>query len=68
MSDLSNPSDASNAPVLLHPGDFVRIKATGARVMIVGHEMDRGTVTYRIAHATGAEEAGFLVKELGNVE
>ena len=54
--------------MLFRAGDFVRVKATGARVMIVGHELDRGTVTYRVAHATGAEEGGFLVKELESVE
>ena len=68
MSDLSKPSAASNAPILLHAGQFVVVKATGARVMVMGHELDRGTVTYRIAQPTGAEEGGFLVKELERVE
>ena len=68
MSDLSKPSDASNAPILLHAGQFVVLKATGARVMVMGHELDRGTVTYRIAYATGAEAGGFLVKDLEAVE
>ena len=68
MSDLAKPSAASNAPILLHAGQFVTIRATGARVMVVGHELDRGAVTYRIAYATGAEEGGFLVKDLERVE
>ena len=68
MSDLSNPSDASNAPVLLHPGDFVRVKATASHAVIVGHEMDRGTLTYRIGFATGAQESGLLVKDFEGVE
>jgi hypothetical protein len=67
MGGLSGPSDASNAPVLLHPGDFVRIKASGARVGITGHKMNRGTVVYRVAYATGVEEGGFLVRELEEI-
>lgn len=64
MSDLSEATSASHAPVLLHPGQFVRIKRTGARVLIVGPELDVGTVVYRVAYPTGAEEGGFLVKDL----
>ena len=49
-------------------GDFVRIKATEARVVVMGHEVDRGTVAYGVAYPAGAEEGGFLVKELERVE
>ncbi|MGI8548766.1 MAG: hypothetical protein ACR2M1_15795 [Gemmatimonadaceae bacterium] len=68
MSDLSAAADASNAPVLLHPGQFVRIRSTGARVMIIGHEIDIGTVVYRVASPNGVGETGFLVKELERCE
>ena len=59
MSDLSQPSAASNAPILLHAGQFVVIPDTGARVMVMGHELDRGTVTYRIAYPSGRRKADF---------
>lgn len=68
MSDLSAAPDVSNAPVLLHPGQFVRIKRTGARVVIITHEIDVGTVVYRVASPNGVGETGFLVKELERCE
>lgn len=50
MSKLSNPSATSSARVLIHPGQFVRIKAPGAKVVVVAYEMDRGAITYPVAH------------------
>ena len=68
MSDFSQPSDASDAPALLKPGQFVIIRTTGVLAQIIGHRMDRGTVTYRVVHTDDTEECGFLVKELDAVE
>ena len=68
FSQSSDASDASDASALLKPGQFVIIRATGVLAQIIGHRMDRGTVTYHVAHTDDTEDGGFLVKDLDAVE